>query len=229
MYVPVVVVEGETDLHTGGPIGYATRPKEVMTSKYCVAQVIFNMVGSCVGPTFCFWILFAVIGQGPYYWYGPQVLGPIGGGTFFSSILCMVLQPMGMPDAVQKGWFRVIRTQDVPSCLLCLIKWRNGMARHLCVAVALIPIYWAPAVLLARFVACDEENAEGELIMMATWTQIWFGVIYSITIAPSVTMIGLLGFALEHNYARVERTMSQAPNPLLRFVLRFLGCLRLLC
>lgn len=209
---PSVVVRSES--MTYASVG------EVLKSKYCVAQVIFNMVGSLAGPTFCFWILFAVIGQGPYLWYGPQVLGPVGGGTFFSSILCMALQPMGMPEAVSKGWFHVVRASDVPAWLLWLIRPRNGMARHLRVAVALIPVYWPPTILLARY-------AVGPV--MATWTQIWFGVVYSIFLAPATTAIGLLGFALEHNYARVEATMSMDPRPVRRLVSRFCGCLRLLC
>ena len=44
-----------------------------------------------------------------------------------------------------------------------------------------------------------------------------------------MTLFGLLGFAMEYNYVRVEDTMSKHPNKCKRLYYRILGCLKLLC
>ena len=63
----------------------------------------------------------------------------------------------------------------------------------------------------------------------AAWTQIWFNVIFEVLLAPPVTAFGLLGFAMELNYERVERTLSRDPSPLKRLVHRVGQSLKMLC
>jgi len=52
--------------------GYTT-VRGVLSSRYMLSQVLFNMVGSATGPLLCFYLLFGVISTGPYSWDAPEV------------------------------------------------------------------------------------------------------------------------------------------------------------
>ena len=52
--------------------GYTT-VRGVLSSRFMLSQVLFNMVGSATGPLLCFYLLFGVISTGPYSWDAPEV------------------------------------------------------------------------------------------------------------------------------------------------------------
>mmetsp|Transcript_26854 Transcript_26854/g.64753 ORF Transcript_26854/g.64753 Transcript_26854/m.64753 type:complete len:90 (+) Transcript_26854:693-962(+) len=64
---------------------------------------------------------------------------------------------------------------------------------------------------------------------LETWTLIWFNVIFEVLLAPTVTCLGLLGFAMEENYKRVDKEMSNDPNKCKRLFSRLISCVKLLC
>jgi len=128
--------------------------------------------------------------------------------------------PCRQPEALKKGWFVVIRESSVPWWLLPIIKVRRGIPRYIAIGLAVAPIYWPPAIPIARYVVGPT--------FVKPWTQIWFGVSYCIAVAPAVTILGCLAFALEPNYKRIEDMMSNHKSPCKRLGLRFCGCLKLL-
>lgn len=207
--------------------GWGT-PWDVLTSRFSLFQIVFNMIASAGFPTLCFWLLFGVASEGPYDWYGLQLTGVAAGSMFCSPNLIMAIAPAGMPEAVDKGWFFKVRvdTAEARRYIKWLPflgphrAWRTGFKRHLMLGLILFPIYIPITLLLARF-------AVGPTL--DTWTQIWFNVIFEVLLAPPVTAFGLLGFAMEPNYERVERTLSRDPSPLKRLVHRVGQSLKMLC
>mmetsp|Transcript_24319 Transcript_24319/g.71258 ORF Transcript_24319/g.71258 Transcript_24319/m.71258 type:complete len:133 (+) Transcript_24319:3-401(+) len=132
-----------------------------------------------------------------------------------------------MPEAVDQKWFVQVREKDCPKAMLKWLpflrphpRWRNGTRRHLMLGLELALIYGPTTMLLARF-------AVGPT--MSTWTLIWFNVIFEVLFSPAVTCFGLLGFAMEYNYVRVEDTMSKHPNKCKQLLFRICGCFKLLC
>ena len=123
------------------------------------------------------------------------------------------------PEALKKGWLVILQETSVPWWLLPIIKVRRGLPRYVAIGLAVAPLYWPPAILLARYVVGPT---------MATWTQIYFGICYCVAIAPAVTILGCLAFALEPNYRRIEGMMSNHKSPCKRLGYRFCGCMKLL-
>lgn len=85
--------------------GYGT-PWMVVSSKFVLAQVVFNMIASAGFPTLCFWFLFGFLGEGPYEWWEGPCSGVVIGSMLTSPLLIMTLAPAGMPEAVDQGWFK---------------------------------------------------------------------------------------------------------------------------
>ena len=62
---------------------------------------------------------------------------------------------------------------------------------------------------------------------LQTWELIWFNIAFETVLCIPCTILGLLAFSLEYNYARVRRTMSMHPHPVTRAVRRIVSCIKL--
>lgn len=216
-------------------------PFEVLTSKFVLVQVVFNAISSVVMSVLMFYLLFVVIPVPPhepllmYPWYSSNLLGVVMGSVcVVSPTLVMILAPAGMPEAVDKKWFRVVRYSDCPPWMLRALvflgphkRWRRGLLRHVALGLTLSLVFIPVPILLARYVVVDKAG------QMTSWTLIWFDTAYETILSLPCTALGLLSFSMEPNYARIREVMStpgaMQPNPVKRLVHRvFVGCLRLL-
>ena len=201
--------------------GYTTI-SAVLLSKYVMSQLFFNMLGSFVGPLFCFWIIFGVISTGPYAWNDAAVIGPIIGSAFVSAVLCPFLAPVGLPEAKKWGWgFGKVNPADAArwSCIFPFLgrhrAWQHAILRHLMLGLEVGFCYWPLAILFARF-------ALGPVL--STWTQIIGGASYCVLLAVPNTLLGLLSLAIEPHLARAESGLSHHPNAILRLCKRIGWC-----
>jgi len=203
--------------------GYTT-VRGVLSSRYMLSQVLFNMVGSATGPLLCFYLLFGVISTGPYSWDAPEVIGPILGSPFFASFLCPLLAPAGLPEATAWGFAKVPLTATARYARLFPFlgthpAWRHSLLRHMLVGAQVSVLAWPTALLFARFVLGPT---------LSTWTQILGGVGYCVLLAPPITLLALLSLAVEPHYARAVDGLSFDPSPCRRLWLRVGWCLRLI-
>lgn len=217
--------------NTGPRQPYHADVGKILCSKLLMMQLIFNMFSSIVCSLGLFSFLFAFLDWGPYEWYHPNCLGVILGSSFICSpTLVMILAPAGLPEAVDKKWFFVLRHSDLTPWQRWLMPFlamnpclRKGLVRHLvcglCISTIMVPV----PLLLAAFVFSD---ASGKF---ATWELIWFNIGFETVLAIPCTAFGLLGFAHEPNYLRVRATMSMHPNQCTRLYRRIIGCIKLLC
>ena len=216
-------------------------PMQVLTCKFVIAQVVFNAVSSVICSVLLFYLLFVVVPVPPgdplkhYPWWNPNCVGVIIGSVLIvSPTLVMILAPAGLPEAVDKGWFRVVRYEDCPPWLLRVFvflgpheRWRRGLLRHVTLGLTLSTLFIPVPLLLARYVVADSAG------YMPTWTLIWFDLTYETILTFPCTALGLLAFSMEPNYERTKAVMSTAgatqANPVKRLLNRvFVGCLRLL-
>ena len=216
-------------------------PWSVVTCKFVVGQMVFNAISSIGCSILLFYILFVLFVVPPgeplllYSWTHPNLIGVVLGSVLLvSPTLVMLLAPAGLPEAVDKGWFRVVRYSDCPQWLTTVFpflgphpRWRRGMLRHVMLGLTLSIVYVPVPLLLARFVVA---NAEGS---MTTWTLIVFNTTFETLLALPCTALGLLGFAMQPNYERTLEVMSTPgatqKHPVKRLINRvFCGCLRLL-
>ena len=84
---------------------YAESLGQVLTSKFVVGQLIFNILASFVGPLGTFYFLFGYLSEGPYDWYSGAFVGVVLGSLAGSPLLIFALMPVGIPEAVEYGWF----------------------------------------------------------------------------------------------------------------------------
>lgn len=212
-------------------------PWQVLLSPFVLGQLVFNAISSVACSVGVFYLLFAVLVVPPgepllvYHWTSPNCIGVVvGSALVVSPTLVMILAPAGIPEAVDKGWFFVVRASDCPPWMLRFLpflrsheRWRRGMLRHFVLGLQLsllfIPV---PLVIAWKLVA----DADGN---MTTWTLIWFDLVFETVLTVPCTLFGLLAFAMQGNYERVKETMSEDPHAGRRLAKRIVGCLRLLC
>ena len=196
---------------------YATNIQQVMASKFVILQVIINTVGSFIGPLITFYLLFGVASTGPYMWNGSQLVGVVVGSLVGSPLFIFALMPVGMPEALKRGWFYTLKIENVSSQWLFILPflrdqslYRYAMARHVVLGLILGIVYVPIALLIARY----------GFETLSTWELIFFNVIYLVCLAPPVTIFGLVGYAMKHNLTLVIDQMSDDPNTCKRLIYR---------
>ena len=196
---------------------YAESVAQVLCSKFVVVQVILNVVASIIGPIVMFALLFAVLKQGPYESDGPELVGVGWGSLIMSPLLIFMMMPVAMPEAVEAGWFRPIRLETCGRWRFFLPFlgthrcWRWAPARHLCLGGLVGIVYFPSLLLIAHYVMGPT---------LSTRTLIWFLVCYTAALAPPVTALGCLGYAVEHNLAPTIGMMRPHKNPCIRTLKR---------
>ena len=182
-----------------------------------VVQVILNVLASIVGPIVMFALLFAVLKQGPYDSDGPELVGVGWGSLIMSPLLIFMMMPVAMPEAVEAGWFKPIRLETCGRWRFFLPFlgthrcWRWAPARHLCLGGLVGIVYFPSLLLIAHYVMGPT---------LSTRTLIWFLVCYTAAMAPPVTALGCLGYAVEHNLAPTIGMMRPHKNPCIRTLKR---------
>jgi hypothetical protein len=199
--------------------------RTVLFSSFVILQTLLNVGSSFIGPVGTFYLLFDYLSSGPYEWYSGPVLGVVLGSPFGTSILTLLLVPVGMPEALEWGKFHTLSPREatrlarfLPFCGRHPI-WRIAILRHLMLGLQIGVLVWAPALVVAR-------NALGP--QLSTWQQIIGGACYITLLAVPIVPLGLLGFAVEENAERVVASMSDHPSVCCRAMLRVGGSLRLL-
>lgn len=196
---------------------YASNLQQVILSKFVISQVVFNTLGSFIGPLATFYLLFGVASQGPYQWNGSQLIGVVVGSLLGSPLFIFALIPIGMPEALKNGWFYKLRVEHVPQWLLCVLPflrndkkiWRYATIRHAVLGLICGILYVPAAILIARY---------GIGPTLSTWELIFFNVVYLVCLAPPITIFGLVGYA-QHMNVIVDK-MSNDSNPFKRVCLR---------
>lgn len=186
-------------------------PCGLLFTPFCLGQIIFNVIASFAGPLACFWLIFT--SMGPESWLGAPMLG-IGIASPWACAICsLAFLPVGIPDASKQGWFGIIELESVPCTMRILpfLHVRVGILRHLCIGTVAAALWCPPVFVLARFV-------EGP--MMSAKTFVWFGPSCLAVLPLLVVPLGLLGFALPANYARVEAIMAVRGGTLVKVVRR---------
>ena len=188
----------------------------LLCSPFVVTQVVFNVVASFGGPLLCFYLMFA--SGGPYPWLSGEVLGPIIASPIAGCVCSLAFAPLSMPEMTAKGWFGIVLPADVRRIsyvfpFLGRAKaWRIGVVRHLMLALLLAVVVIPPALVLVSPLVFGPD--------LGAWTFIWLAIAY-ISVLPIVIIpLGLLGFAIEPNYARVQALMSNDSRPMRRLLLR---------
>lgn len=220
------------------PKFYAKTPADVLKSKFVIGQLAFNIVASFLGPLATFYLLFGWLSEGPYEWSSGPLVGVVVGSLAGSPILIFALMPVGLPEAVESGWFPRLRETSVvgPSngsgdddetsgrpwwffpLLVPILKWRWATLRNLAIGL-LIGVVYVPIALLIAGLALGPA--------LSTWQLIWFNVVYEVLLAIPVLLYGLLGYALEPNLELTVQQMSSHPNCGLRLLYRSLVSLRM--
>ena len=196
---------------------YAESVSAVLCSKFVVVQVLLNVVASIIGPIVMFALLFAVLKQGPYESDGPELVGVGWGSLIMSPLLIFMMMPVAMPEAVEAGWFKPIRLETCGRWRFFLPFlgthrcWRWAPARHLCLGGLVGIVYFPSLLLIAHYVMGPS---------LSTRTLIWFLVCYTAALAPPVTALGCLGYAVEHNLAPTIGMMRPHKNPCIRTLKR---------
>ena len=164
-----------------------------------------------------FALLFAVLKQGPYESDGPELVGVGWGSLIMSPLLIFMMMPVAMPEAVEAGWFKPIRLETCGRWRFFLPFlgthrcWRWAPARHLCLGGLVGIVYFPSLLLIAHYVMGPS---------LSTRTLIWFLVCYTAALAPPVTALGCLGYAVEHNLAPTIGMMRPHKNPCIRTLKR---------
>jgi hypothetical protein len=200
---------------------YAGTILEVFKSKFVIGQLVFNVLASFLGPLGTFYLLFGHFSEGPYHWSSGPLVGVVVGSLVGSPILIFALMPIGLPEAIECGWFPIIPKRNLmeelqrvwwlPPSMIRLFEWRWSTKRNLAIGMLLGIFYVPVAFLLARY-------AFGPTL--STWTLIWFNVIYEVALAIPVLLLGLIGYALEDNLEPILKRLSCDPNCAARLFFR---------
>lgn len=175
-------------------------PLEALLSPFVLGQVAFNCISSVGCSVGLFYLLFVVLVVPPggslliYHWTNPNLIGVVvGSALIVSPTLVMILAPAGIPEAVDKGWFVVVRPRDCPPWLLRAApflgtheRWRRGMLRHVTLGLMLSMVFIPVPLLIAVYGVADDEGN------MSTWTLIWFDLVFETVLAIPCTLFGLL-------------------------------------
>ena len=198
---------------------YASSTKEVLISKFVISQLIFNVLASFLGPLGTFFLLFGYLSEGPYDWSSGPLVGVVVGSLAGSPLLIFALMPVGLPEAVENGWFPRLSAKTLEDWwMLNILKWRWSTSRNLAIGLLVGIVYVPVALLIARF---------GLGPSLGTWELIWFNVVYEVLLAIPVLLLGLLGYALEPNLDVTIEYMSNHPNCSKRLLFRVLTSLRM--
>jgi hypothetical protein len=204
---------------------YAKSPYDVLKCKFVVLQVVFNLLASFLGPLGTFFLLFGYLSEGPYAWSSGPLVGVVVGSLAGCPILIFALMPVGMPEAVERGWLPRLRLEDCPPWMLRWLpflndhpRWRWATVRNLALSLMVGVVYVPIALLIARYALGPN---------LETWTLIWFNVAYEVLLALPIVALGLLGSAMEHNLDRTIEQMSMHPNVVLRYLYRSLTSLKM--
>jgi hypothetical protein len=165
--------------------------------------------------------LFGYLSEGPYAWSSGPLVGVVVGSLAGSPLLIFALMPVGLPEAVENGWFPRLSEktlEDRHRWLLHILQWRWSTSRNLAIGVLLGIVYVPLALLIARF---------GLGPSLGTWELIWFNVVYEVLLAIPVLLLGLLGYALEPNLDVTIDYMSNHPNCAERLFFRVVTSLRM--
>ncbi len=185
----------------------------LLCTPFCLGQILFNLIASFGGPLVCFYLIFT--SMGPESWDGAPMIGIALASPFACALCSLAFIPVGIPDAAAHGWFGIIEPHSV-ACLLRampFLRCRIGAVRHLCVG-CVVGVLWIPTVYyLARFV-------EGPV--MSARTFVFFGPACIAALPLLVLPLGLLGFALPDNYARIEAIMASTvrEGPIVKLIRR---------
>jgi len=176
---------------------------KLMCTPFALGQLIFNMVMSGLGPAVCFYLIFHH--TAPKHWNGAPMLGVAIASPWGGAVLSLAWAPVGIPDAVAKGWFGVVQPSAVPRTLRLFpfLRVRVGVLRHLGLGT-LAALLWMPPLLLLAYYG--EGHGHGEPMHADDF--IIFAPAFLAVLPLFILPLGLLGFALPENYARVEAKMS---------------------
>lgn len=192
-------------------------PLGLLCTPFVLSQIAFNIVASFAPPLLCFWLIFG--GGGPYSWLSGEVLGPITASPLAGCVAALAFLPLSMPEMVERGWYGVVRPADV-HCLSRALPflrsdkvWRFGVVRHLTLGAILSVLFIPPAVILVSPVVLGPQ--------ISAWTLIWIASTFVTTLPLCFIPLGLLAFAIEPNYDRVDRLMARdASRPLHQLIMR---------
>ena len=94
-------------------------PLSLLLSPFVIGQTIFNVVASFSIVLFFFWMIFVEIGEPVYKCSSSEALSPYIISPFACSILALAWAPVGMIDAVERGWYGPIRRHDLVGIWNC--------------------------------------------------------------------------------------------------------------
>ena len=187
---------------------------QVMTSPFMIGQLILNIVASYCGVFFCFWLIFIVFGPDEYGCYSSQVLSPVLISPFATPVLALAWAPVGMIDAIEKGWFGFVHDSELEGGIfrfLPCLQPQVGFFRHCLLGLELAAFAIPIMMLIVIFgIASDQtdELSDGLDCVLTDWEQVISCVTYIAILPIFVIPIGLLGFAKESNMERVYRVLS---------------------
>ena len=207
---------------------YAKNVWQVLTCKFVLREICFNMIASGLTPTCTFYLIFDYFGEGPYYWNDSACFGVLMVALWCSPLLIFLLMPSMIPDAIRKGWFLRLRMEDVDPRIRRVLPflgehwfWDWPLRRHMCMGLIIGSIYVPTGLFMARFVIGPK--------FATTWTLIMFDVCYVVCLAVPVTALGLLGYSVEHHLDDVLERMSTDPIVSKRIAKRAGSSVKLQC
>jgi hypothetical protein len=183
-------------------------PLALLCTPFVIFQTILNVVLTYGGVFFCFWIIFVVFGKDAYGCYSPEVLSPILISPFATPILALAWTPLGMIDAVEKGYFGSVRTEYLSRgiwTLFVFLKPQIGVLRHIIlgIQIAIISIPIMMLVVVFGIASYDDLESIGSNCSITDWQQVISCVTYIGILPIFIIPLGLLGFASERNLERV--------------------------
>ena len=186
---------------------------QAMTSPFMIGQLILNVACSYGGVFFFFWLIFIFFGPDKYGCYSSQVLSPILISPFATPILALAWAPIGMIDAIEKGWFGFVSDEALESGIFKFLplKPQIGFLRHCLIGLQLAIVAIPIMMLIVVFgIASDESDlySDGLDCVLTDWEQVVSCVTYIAILPLYVIPVGLLGFAKESNMERVYRILS---------------------
>lgn len=177
-------------LLSGGPPPFTV--KRLLLSPFVVAQTMLNVALSFAFPLLFFWFLFSPAGPiavaSHYAWDSSLCCGVIIASPLACAVIPNGLAPIGMPEAVAKGWFGTLRTGTARQLLQFFPPLRPcvGVQRHLILGF-IAALVWIPAgFAVARFALTGPEG-------IPAWIFILFGPAYIATLPIALVPAGLLG------------------------------------
>ena len=175
----------------------------VLCCKFCLAQLLVNMVLSFAFPLGFFWVIFyphTATAPTSYAVMSPQVLVAIVASPWMCAVVSGGLLPMSMPEAFQSGWFGTLSTRDARRlhCVLPCLRSRYGLVRHLALGTLVAPAWISAMLVLLRHFVGTRLSATLFIYLVPA---------YIATLPLVLLPLAVLGFAAPASYARVRETM----------------------